>query len=159
MPVRKRNVLLGCAIAFGVVGLLLGLFSFISPASSFYFRGRTFSRTASLGLYSDRACTKSISSLDWGIVAAGNSAFQTVYLKNLGSSYLMLSLSTMNWEPSNAEGIVGLSWDREGFLLAPYRVTLATLTLSVSPDASGLTTFSVDAVVYGEAWSPYYWSR
>jgi hypothetical protein len=157
--VRKRNLIVGCAIAFSVLGLLLGLFSFIAPASSFYFRGRTFSRTAGLGIYSDSACTKILTSLDWGAIASGNSAFQTVYIRNLGSSYLVLSMSTANWSPSNADGMIGLIWDREGFLLAPYRVTPATLTLSVSPDVNGFATFSVDAVVNGETWAPQYWTR
>jgi hypothetical protein len=157
--VRKRNIIVGCAIAFAVLGLLLGLFSFVAPVSSLYFRGRTISRTASLGLYADSACTERLTSFDWGAVASGNSAVQTVYLKNLGGSYLVLSMSSTNWNPSNADGMIGLSWDRDGFLLAPYRVTPATLTLSVSPDASGLTNFSVDAVVNGETWAPQYWTR
>jgi hypothetical protein len=159
MPLRRRNIVVGCVVAFAVLGLVMSVFSFVAPVSSLYFRGRTFSRTASLGLYSNSACTNSLTSLDWGAISSGNSVDRTVYVKNLGNSYLVLSLSTINWNPSNADGMIALNWDRDGFMLAPNRVTTATLTLSVSSNASGLTTFSVDAVVYGGTWTPQYWTR
>ena len=148
---RRKSVALVFAITFVVVCLIATFFASGVLATS---RTRTTSSvaaTASLGVYSDSACTLSLTSTDWGTVPPGGSVTRTVYVKNLGSVQLRLSLSKTNWNPASANGPIVLNWNLERAILAVGQVKTATLTLSLSSSASGFTTFSVDAVISGQA--------
>ncbi len=105
--------------------------------------------SANLGVYSDSAATQGVGSVDWGTVAPGGSVSRTIYVKNVGTTQVTLSLSVTNWNPVSANGPVAVSWNREGTTLTAGQVTAATLTLSVSSTASGFSSFSVDAVITG----------
>jgi hypothetical protein len=102
-----------------------------------------------LAVYSDSACTKSMTSFNWGNISPGATVTDTVYIKNTGGTQVTLSLSVSNWNPAAANGPITISWNREGTTLAANQVLSATITLSVSPNASGFTTFSVNAVITG----------
>ncbi len=108
--------------------------------------------TPNLGLYSDSACTISLSTLDWGAITAGNSITKTVYVKNTGTgTSLTLSLSTSNWTPTAANGPLTISWDNEGTRLTPGQSTAATITLASSSSIVDVTTFSVQILISGTA--------
>jgi len=90
-----------------------------------------------------------MSSFNWGTISLGTTATKTVYIKNVGNTQLTLSLSLSNWNPSTANGPLTISWNKESATIAANQVISATITLAVSPSASGFTTFSVDAVITG----------
>jgi hypothetical protein len=69
----------------------------------------------------------------------------------MGSSQLTLTMSVTNWDPSTANGPVTLNWNRQGATLAANQVLSATITITVSSDATGLSTFAVDVVITGTA--------
>jgi hypothetical protein len=102
-----------------------------------------------VGVYSNSACTNQLTSIDWGTVSPGNSASKIIYLKNTGNAEITLSMDTANWNPSNADGPITLTWNRESATLTPNQVTTATITLSISESITGITNYSVDIVITG----------
>ncbi|HKM60632.1 MAG TPA: hypothetical protein VJY36_07150, partial [Candidatus Bathyarchaeia archaeon] len=106
--------------------------------------------SANCGLYSNSACTKPLSSIDWGILTAGGTVTQTIYVKNTGSGLpLTLNMTTTNWSPASANGPITVTWDQEGTILSPGQSTAATLTLAVSSSEIGLTNFGVQISITG----------
>jgi hypothetical protein len=101
------------------------------------------------GVYSDSACTNSLTYISWGTVAPGGSVTKTIYIKNTGNITITLSMTKAGWNPASANGPITITWDREGYSYNPGAVASATLTLDVSSSISGITDFSVDIVITG----------
>ena len=102
-----------------------------------------------VGVYSDSACTQSLTSISWGQIAPGDSATKTIYIKNTGNAPITLSMSTDNWSPSGANGPITITWDKSGASLNVGQSTSAVLTLAVSSSISGITSFSVNIEIIG----------
>jgi len=102
-----------------------------------------------VGVYQEWACTNNLTSIDWGTLSPGDTATRTIYVKNIGTSPITLAMTTANWNPASANGPITLSWDIEGDTIDAAYVTQATLTLSVSPSISDITTFNMDVVITG----------
>lgn len=109
------------------------------------------STVGNLGIYSDSACTQTLTSIAWGTVTPGESWWKTVYVRNEGSTQITLSMTTINWVPTNANGPLSLTWNREGTVLAPSQVSAAELKFSVAADITGITNFRVDVVFAGNS--------
>jgi hypothetical protein len=110
--------------------------------------------TVDIGVYSDSAFTNeysSTNSIAWGAVMPGQNATKTVYIRNEGTTAVELHLTTANLTPTSAEGLITVTWNKEGTTLAVGANTSATLTLSVSSSISGITSYSVDVVITGTA--------
>jgi hypothetical protein len=105
-----------------------------------------------LGVFSDSGCTQTITSLNWGSVAPGNSATTTVYVKNTGTgASITLSLASLNLSPAQAVGHIAVTWDKAGATLAPGQSTAAIITLAVDGSISDVSTFSVTVRITGTA--------
>jgi len=103
-----------------------------------------------VGVYSDSACTTSLPSINWGSVEAGNSASQTIYVKDTGSIPMTLSLAVSNWSPSAASTYITLTWTGQGSQISPGGSLAVTLTLTVSPiTPTSITSFSNSITVSG----------
>ena len=146
---RTKNLAVVCAVAFAVLCLFVTLFNSLALGSSKVVRTSGISGKPNLGLYSDGACTLSLTSIDWGLVYPGASSNRTIYIKNLGNLQLVLNLATTNWNPRTANSQIVVNWNRESAALAASQVVSATLTLSVSSNATNLTAFRVDVVITG----------
>jgi uncharacterized membrane protein len=147
---QRKNTAVALAVALlamAIVGTYLASGVLAAP------KDPTPNRTAKadLGVYSNNACTQSLNSIDWGIVSPGDFISRTVYVKNLGSIPLQLSLSKTNLSPATADRLIALNWNLEGVELAAGQMKTATLTLTMSSSASGFTTFSIDALIGGQA--------
>jgi len=102
-----------------------------------------------VGVFSDQACTTSLTSLNWGQIAPGGTTTLTVYVKNTGTAAMTLSLTVSNWSPSNAPNYISLSWNQVGTVVQPGQSVAATLTLTVQANVSGITTFSNTIIISG----------
>lgn len=102
-----------------------------------------------VGVYQDYECTSPLSSIDWGIIEPGSSKDVTCYIRNEGNSASVLSLSTSNWNPSNAKDYITLTWDYGGQSINPGEVVQVTFTLSISASIEGITSFSFDITIVG----------
>jgi hypothetical protein len=149
IDLRYKNVVIAITVAFAAAGLLVTLIASGALVTSKTIKTSGILTSAYLGVYSDNACTQSISEIAWGTIFPGSSASKTFYIKNLGSSQVTLTMSVMNWSPSTANGPVAVSWNRQWTTLAANQVLSATLTVAVSSSASGFSTFGVDVVITG----------
>jgi len=104
-----------------------------------------------IDVYSNAGCTHVLTSLEWGSIEAGSSAYNTVYIKNSGDSDVILSLTTDNWTPDEAEDYMDLSWDYDYNLLGAGDVIEVTLELEVNSGIGGIDDFSFDIIVVGSA--------
>jgi hypothetical protein len=130
--------------------LALGTAGVVSVSSNLHSTGQI-KTTAGINVYSDSACTQPLTSLDWGEATPGGTVTKTIYLKNSGTSTLTLNMQPTNWNPSNANGPLSVSWDKNSATVASGQSTLATLKLSVSSSVTGISTFSVDVTISGTA--------
>jgi len=105
--------------------------------------------TVEIGVYLDRECTSEVSAVDVGDVEVGSMENMTVYVRNEGDTAVTLSMGTENWSPPEASSYITLSWDYGGQSISPGEVVPVVLTLSVSEDVSGITSFSFDLVITG----------
>ncbi len=102
-----------------------------------------------LGVYWDPQCTNATSSLDFGQLEPGSSKSFTLYLRNEGNSALTLNMTSENWSPANASDYMALTWDREGQQISPNQVRAFVITLSVSGNVQGISSFSFDIIISG----------
>jgi len=102
-----------------------------------------------VGVYWDNACSQAVSSIDWGLAEPGAVKNVTVYNRNEGNAPITLSLQTANWNPANATSYISLSWDYGGQAIGVNQVMAVTLSLSISANIQGITTFSFDIVIAG----------
>jgi hypothetical protein len=105
--------------------------------------------TVNVGVYSDSACTQSLTSINWGTISPGGTVTQTIYVKNTGNTAITLSMTKSSWNPTSANGPITIAWNREGTNLNPGAQTTATLTLNVASSISGISSFSVNIVIAG----------
>lgn len=106
-------------------------------------------RGVGLGVYWDPECTNATSSLDFGLLTPGSSRDFDLYLRNEGDLDLNLSMTSENWDPANATDYLTLTWDREGQQIIPDEVIACVITLYVSEDIEGISSFSLDIIVSG----------
>jgi hypothetical protein len=102
-----------------------------------------------LKVYSDSACTTAMTAVNWGYLSPGDTTTKVVYLKNTGNTPLTLSLTTANWSPTAAASSLVISWDKQATVLAAGQSIKATMTLSVAPSTSGITSFSTQIIISG----------
>jgi len=107
--------------------------------------------TVEIGVYRDIGCTSEVSSVDVGDVEVGYTENTTVYVRNEGDTAVILSMRTENWSPPEASSYITLSWDYGGQSISPGDVVQVVLTLSVSDEVSGITSFSFDLIITGSS--------
>ena len=97
----------------------------------------------------DSGCTQVASSVDWGYSEPGDVLTRTVYVRNSGNTPMTLSMTYSDWDPVGAGDYLSLSWNREGVTLDDGEVVQAVLTLTVSDQITGITTYSFNIVIEG----------
>lgn len=99
-----------------------------------------------IGIYSDYQCTNKTLRISWGAVQPGTSRNAIVYVVNKGKLPVTLNLTILNWQPSNAFTCFEVTWNREGQVLTPGSVAVATLTLLAHENASQVVDFGFSIV-------------
>jgi len=146
---RRERIVVGASITLILYTLTL---SALGPVVSSAFTNRTISNAGSVkavgvGVYWDAGLTNKVSSIDWGLVEPGSNENASVYVRNEGNSIVNLTLSTSNWNPSNASTYMTLTWDYGGQSLSVGEAVQVTLTLWISSNIQGITNFSFDIVI------------
>ncbi|MGB9777987.1 MAG: hypothetical protein ACPLW8_01160 [Candidatus Bathyarchaeales archaeon] len=100
-----------------------------------------------VGVYWNSNCTNPVSLINWGTVEPGSINNVTVYVRNEGNTAANISMTTENWNPSNASNYLTLSWNYNGQQLNPSEVVQITLSLAVSSNVQGIESFSFDIIV------------
>jgi len=110
----------------------------------------TITTSPNVGVFSDTACTQSLTSLTWGTIAPGNSVTRTIYVKNTGAgASIDLSMTTLSWTPAEANGPITITWNRQGTSLAPGESATAVITLAISSSIVDVADFSVTIRITG----------
>lgn len=147
---RKESIVAGAAVA--LVLYTLALTAFGPLVSSAIMNNKTVSSNGSVkgvgvGIYWNQACTNATSSISWGTLDPGSNVNKTIYIRNEGNTAATLSMTTSNWNPTNASSYMTLSWNYGGQTLSVYQVVQVKLTLSVSSSVTGITNFSFDITI------------
>jgi len=106
-------------------------------------------KTIGVEAYWDAECAQPCTNIDWGILEPNQSVAKTIWIKSTSNTNIMLTLTTENWAPANAENYIALTWNRENQILAPNATVEATLTLKVSPSIAGIQNFTFDIIIIG----------
>ena len=148
---RKRTII---TLVVSVI-FILNLFFFSIISGQLFVRTNMYSygsiqiQTAGVTAYTDASCTTIVTVVPWGSLAPGSSGTNIIYLKNEGTTSLTLSLNTTNWNPINAPNYITLNWNYNGQTIAPDQVIQITLTLSVSQNISGISSFNFEIIIDG----------
>ena len=147
---RKESIVAGAAVA--LVLYTLALTAFGPLVSSAIMNNKTVSSNGSVkgvgvGVYWNQACTNATSSISWGILDPGSNVNKTIYIRNEGNTAATLSMTTSNWNPTNASSYMTLTWNYGGQTLSVNQVVQVKLTLSVSSSVTGITNFSFDITI------------
>jgi hypothetical protein len=105
-------------------------------------------KAVGVGVYWDNACTSNVTSIDWSSLAPGATANRTIYIKNTGSTRIMLNMTTSSWS-TGTSGKMNLTWNVEGHLLDAASVVQGVVRLSVSSTITGVTNFNFDITITG----------
>jgi hypothetical protein len=146
---EMRKISTGAAIAIAATGLFLTLLTTGLLMSSQTLQSNGTVTAVNIGVYSDSSCTQNLTSINWGSIYPGNSTTRIMYVKNTGSLPVTLTMTTESWVPLNASTYISLSWDQEDTVLTAGQSTTATLTLSASPNAGNITSFSFNIIITG----------
>ncbi|MFA5365358.1 MAG: hypothetical protein WC325_09295 [Candidatus Bathyarchaeia archaeon] len=149
--VKKRKQTIIAVFLFSF--FIFNVFMFDSIKGQLSYQARLQSsgtiRTVGVAAYMDSGCVTPVSSINWGTTSPGASISNTIYIKNEGTSYLTLSLNAANWNPSNAQNYLTLSWNYNGQAIGPNQVVLITLTLTVSQSITGIDSFNFEIIIVG----------
>jgi hypothetical protein len=104
--------------------------------------------SGSVAAYSDLGCVQPVNAVNWGVLSTGGVKNVVVYVRNEGTSPLVLVLLAMNWTPTDADSFLGFSWNHQDLKLMPAQVGEVILSLSVSQD-SNITNFSFNILFEG----------
>jgi hypothetical protein len=145
MAMQKTTI--GTVLAIALMGVVV-------TALGALVANRTISSTGNItavgvGVYSDAACTTTLSTINWGTLSPGGTATQTIYVRNEGTVSVTLTMTTGSWNPASASSYIGLTWNRENYVLAAGSVVQASLTLTVSSSITGITSFSFTITITG----------
>jgi len=102
-----------------------------------------------LKVYQDAECTVALTEIDWGTLEPGDSENFFAYVKNLGDVPFTMTLSTENWDPTEAATYMTLSWDYANQTIQIDEVLPVTFTLTVHEEAEE-GNFSFDIVITAE---------
>ena len=141
MALAKTSKLLVVGLTIAAIALISSTLAAITINQNVASSG-TIATTPNIGVYSDSSCTTNITSINWGSLAPGGTATQTVYVKNTGSGTMTLSMVVSSWTPSSASTYITVSWNQAGTQLSSGQVVAATLTLSVSSSITAVSSFS-----------------
>ena len=102
-----------------------------------------------VGVYSNIECSQNCTSISWGSLYPSNSTTRTVYVKNIGTVPITLSMTPVNWDPTDASTYLTLTWNQQGTVLGVGDSVTATLTLTAAADTGDLQDFNVNIVISG----------
>ena len=106
-------------------------------------------KTINVEVYWDFECIQNATAIDWGILEPGDIMNKTVYVKNSGSSNLVLTMSSTDWIPVEDENLFSFTWNMEGATVEADEVVQAVLMLEVSESITEGTDFSFKIVIEG----------
>ncbi len=104
---------------------------------------------AKIQVYSDSACTVTLSSFSWGSLSPGATRTVSLYVRNEGTVAVTLTKAMTNLSPASLGNFLTLTWNYDGQTLGPQSTLAVTLTLSVAASTPVTPNFGFDTIVSG----------
>ena len=141
------KVTIGTVFAIGIIGAAMITLAGLTAYRTIPNTGNV--KTSGVNVYWNLACTNETTNINWGALSPNTAKSYTLYIKNNGTVPITLSMTTDTWNPSNAANYITLNWNCTGHVLNQNSVTAAYLTLTISPNTTGITNFSFDITITG----------
>ncbi|MEX2737469.1 MAG: hypothetical protein Q6356_000140 [Candidatus Wukongarchaeota archaeon] len=106
-------------------------------------------KTIGVGVYKDVECLEALTVIDWGVLELSETKTCSCFVRNEANVPIVLNLTSENWLPVNASSFIFLGGDYAGHMLEVNEVVGVLLSLSVSPDIAGITSFWFDILIAG----------
>jgi len=100
-----------------------------------------------VAVYHDPNGSSPCTSIDWGILGAGDLAGVTVYIKNVKNTPANLTFAMNNTQPPKFAPYSTLSWNYSGQILQPAQQICVQISLLIDPNIQNVTAFSFDIVI------------
>ena len=100
-------------------------------------------------VYWNSGLSNTVEEIDWGTIEPGKSIIKKIYIKHNSRFDLTLKVSDSNWNPVEASKYITFSCDKDGSIIGRREVVVATLTLKVSNEITGIQNFSFDIIIEG----------
>jgi hypothetical protein len=105
-----------------------------------------------VNVFSDAACTQNVTIVNWGVLSPGSITNYPVYIKSTSNVPITLTLSTDSWNPASAPTYIALTWTYSaGVVIQPNASLPVSLTLTVSSNVTGFSSFSFNIDITGSS--------
>lgn len=136
-----------------ITGIIL-LITLLSAYGTYLFytqlqSGGTIKPVGNIKIYWDIDKTNEATFIDWGTLEPDEVVNKTLYIWNNSTIQLIHNMNITNWNPSNTGEFIYLTWNREGYISGPNELFDATLTLTISPNITNITSFAMNINIYG----------
>ena len=102
-----------------------------------------------VAIYSDSSLSTPLININWGNLSAGDVSTFTMYVSNAGNQREILTIASGNWNPVVAGTFITITWDKQNTYLQGGQNVAAIVTLTVSPDITGVNSFSNTITITG----------
>ena len=96
-----------------------------------------------IDVYWDNKCLNRVESIDWGMLAPGETKNVMVYARNEGENGAVLTLNVYGWNPVEASNYLRVEWNYTGAVIKPGETMAIILILTVDLAVKVITNFSV----------------
>ena len=134
-----------------VCGLLLGAVAYSAVTNLVQIQNVGTIRSIGVEVYADKALTQKLNEITWGTLDPGETRSANAWIKNTGNDAQKLVLWTENWNPTDAQNSINLSWDYIDAWINAGDSIAVEFILSIDPEISGVSSFSFDIWVKGVA--------
>jgi hypothetical protein len=139
-------------LSTGSLALVLALLAILGGAIVYavisrQWRIQTVGTVKTVGLQVKDDYGNLLTSIDWGTLTPDSSKDFHAFVINNGSVPITLTLATENWNPSEAQHYIELTWDYLGEPINPGASQPIIFTLTVYPNITGISTFNFDIVI------------
>ena len=135
------------ALVFAIMVVLAFSMAHVLFNSQSFLRVSGVITSVPIGVYWDAGCGSPVESIDWGNLTVGGVKTLTMYVRNFGNESFFLSVQMMNWVAGNTPNVASFSCEQPK--IGPNQVAKVDPTLTIFPNASGVSSFSFD-VGFGE---------
>lgn len=128
--VNNQQAVVLTAAGLAVIALVVAVV--ILTSAHLETSGTIVTNNPNLTIFADAACTKQISTVQWGTLQPSGSATVALFIKNSGNMPLTLTLTENNWSPATAQNYLTLSWNQENTKIQPGASQTVTIIINVN---------------------------
>ena len=102
-----------------------------------------------LDIFIDFQCSIKMTTINWGVLEAGETSHIPIFVKNIGETKITLGLFTEIWSSQQASENMHLSFDYDGIIIQPNQIVNGSLTLQIDQNCPELSQYGFDIIIVG----------